>query len=228
MNQAQKSPAAATVRAAQASTNQQAKYTALALTGDNDKPRVDSRVMADYLQRRHRSVFRIIERYSDQMREHGTLRFEIALTSAKGTPQKYALLNEDQAYFLLTLMRNSDHVVGLKSRLVKAFSDARKAAEHRQTQYLPTYHDMHDRAAEIGGSHIHMNLNRLINKAVKVESGQRRALPVPDQSLIVVYQTIALQAMQEAVDEREAYARAKAAIQTAHRALQGTYKGLSA
>ncbi len=189
------------------------------LTGDKEKPRVDSRVMAGYLDRRHRSVFRIVERYAKQMRQHGPLRFEIALTKAKGTPQKYALLNEDQSYFLLTLMRNSDHVVELKSRLITAFSEARKAAQHRETQYLPTYHDLHDKAAEIGGQHLHLNLNRMLNKAVHVESGQRRALPVPEQSLLVVYQTLAMNAMAGAVDERDAYAKAKASIQTVQKAL---------
>jgi len=154
------------------------------------------------------------------MREHGSVRFQIALTSARGTPQRYALLNEDQSFFLLTLMRNSDHVVGLKSRLVKAFSQARKAAEHRQTQYLPTYHDLHDQAAAIGGGHLHLNLNRLINKAVHVESGQRRQMPFPDQSLLVVYQSLAMKAMVGAADHRKAYARAKTAIQAAHTALE--------
>ena len=94
---------------------------ALTLTGDNEKPLVDSRVMADYLDRRHRSVFRIVERYSDQMREHGSVRFQIALTSARGTPQRYALLNEDQSFFLLTLMRNSDH---------EGYSDTAGGAHH--------------------------------------------------------------------------------------------------
>lgn len=225
MNQAKENPAAATDRAAQQSANQQRKYTALALTGDNEKPRVDSRVVAGYLGIKHKNVREMIQKYADDFREHGKVPFQTE-ASPSGQREKFALLNEDQAYLLLTFSRNTAKVRKLKSQLVKAFSEARKAVEHRQTQYLPTYHDLHDKAAELDGGHLHLNLNRLINKAVNVESGQRRSLPVPDQSLIVVYQTIATKAMQDAADHKEAYAQAKTAILTAQRALQGPCEGV--
>ena len=43
------------------------------------------------------------------------------------------MLNEDQCYFLLTLMRNSPVVVGAKLALVKAFSRARKQVNVRKS-----------------------------------------------------------------------------------------------
>lgn len=193
--------------------------TAIMLSGDNEKPRVDSRVMAEYLGAAHQHIREQIRRYKDDFKEFGIIQFQTGIIEGRGKPEKFVLLNEDQAYLLLTFSRNTKKVRSLKVALVKAFAEARKAAEHRQTQYLPTYHDLHDKAAEIGGTHIHMNLNRLINKTVHVESGQRHALPVPEQSLIVVYQALALRAMTDAADQKEAYARAKAAIQTAQKAL---------
>ncbi|TGO03600.1 hypothetical protein PN36_03860 [Candidatus Thiomargarita nelsonii] len=41
------------------------------------------------------------------------------------TQAKYALLNEDQAVFALTLSRNTPQVVQLKLDLTRAFRDAR-------------------------------------------------------------------------------------------------------
>ncbi len=53
-------------------------------------------------------------------------------TEAVKTPEsrgikhlKFALLNEDQAFFLLSLSRNTDPVVALKANLIMAFREAR-------------------------------------------------------------------------------------------------------
>lgn len=46
-----------------------------------------------------------------------------------GNPQKYILLNEDQTYFLMTLVRNTAQAVELKKRLVQAFAECRKRLE---------------------------------------------------------------------------------------------------
>ena len=80
---------------------------------------------------------------------------------------KFALLNEDQAYLLLTYSRNTARVRELKVRLVKAFRDARIAADTRKGEYLPTYHRLHDDIhALASGSpnerHVHGNINKLV------------------------------------------------------------------
>lgn len=51
-------------------------------------------------------------------------------------PIRYALLNESQCYFLLTLMRNNERVVQAKLQLVKAFEDARKQLALRDNARL--------------------------------------------------------------------------------------------
>ena len=42
-----------------------------------------------------------------------------------GGDARFALLNEDQAFFLLSLSRNTDRVVELKANLIMAFREAR-------------------------------------------------------------------------------------------------------
>lgn len=53
--------------------------------------------------------------------------------STRGRHTRYAVLNEQQSYFLMTLMRNSPRVIDFKKALVKAFFEARTLL---QTDYF--------------------------------------------------------------------------------------------
>lgn len=197
------------------SASNQSHY--IELTGDSATPRVDSRVIAEYLGIKHKNVREMIQRYKADFRGHGKVPFQTeALPS--GQYQKFALLNEDQAYLLLTFSRNTANVRRLKSQLVKVFSNVRKAAELRHTEYLPTYHGLHDRVAELAGNSpnarfAHMNVNKLVNKHVGIQSGQRHAVNYPQQALLIVLQEVASQAMQDAADHKTGYAQAKSTLQ---------------
>src|SRR5690606_22397567 len=108
------------------------------LTGSNE-PRVDSRLLAQHMGRQHRAVMVLIDRYADHFRRFGHLTFEMSRgdrAQGGGTPLSYALLNEDQSYFLLTLVRNSERVVDLKARLVMAFREVRQREDIHRTEYL--------------------------------------------------------------------------------------------
>ena len=85
--------------------------------------RADSRTFAPKMDIRHRQLMDNIRKYQDKFEELGLLPFQ---TEARpegrhgGGDVIYALLNEDQAHFLLTLSRNTDAVVSAKLALVKA------------------------------------------------------------------------------------------------------------
>ena len=90
--------------------------------------RTDSRDLASLLDHRHRTIFESITKYSTELSELGILPFETERlkTDHLGEREhKFVMLNEDQCYFVLTLMRNNAHVVKSKLKLVKAFRDAR-------------------------------------------------------------------------------------------------------
>lgn len=91
--------------------------------------RADSRTFAPKMDIRHRQLMDNIRKYETAFLELGLLPFETEAVNEDGARgikyQQYALLNEDQAYFLLTLSRNSDKVVAAKLALVKAFREAR-------------------------------------------------------------------------------------------------------
>lgn len=165
----------------------------IALIEKKHEARVDSRVLADHLDIQHKNVLALIDENILVFQEINRLAFE----TRKGDPlphggfaksTRYALLTEDQAYFLLTLSRNTDRIKRLKLNLVQAFGRFRRKQQNA-TDYLPFYHDLHDAIkvlteyAHANGSNtaeniFHQIYNKLINKSCGIESGQRQNLDV--------------------------------------------------
>lgn len=192
----------------------------LTLTTTKTETRVDTRLMAMHLGNQHRHVMALIEKYADKFRGFGQLLFKNAVgerNQGGGNPERFALLNEDQAFFLLSLSRNSTQVVDLKVKLIQAFSEARRAADQRQGEYLPTYQQLHEvihsLACESSNEKfVHMNVNRLVNRAAGVEAGQRATLALPQQSMLIVAQAVAANALRGATDHHAGYERVKQSL----------------
>jgi phage regulator Rha-like protein len=102
--------------------------------------RIDSRLVAQSLGIEHESFMRTLSTYEPELQELGILRFEIGEIRGRGQPQKYVLLNEDQAIFAATLSRNTRQVVTFKLKLTKAFSEARKQLQ-ASTPAIHTFTD---------------------------------------------------------------------------------------
>lgn len=92
--------------------------------------RADSREIARALGNQHKNVLALIADYQADFAELGRVAFETRTLETSGGTQKtrFVMLNENQCYFLLTLVRNSETVVRLKLALVKAFASARELA----------------------------------------------------------------------------------------------------
>ena len=189
---------------------------AFALTIVKTESRIDSRLLAKSLGTKHKSTFELLKVNRADFEELGKVPFQTEALSS-GQSEKFALLNEDQCYLLLTYSRNTARTRQLKVKLVKAFGEARRAAGQHRAEYLPTYHQLHDELhALAAGSaherHVHMNVNRLINKAVGLEAGQRNSAPMTTQSLLAVAQAVAVKAARGAADHRSGYQRIKSAM----------------
>lgn len=101
---------------------------AITLTHTENESRVDSRQLAKQLGTKHKNPMALIERYLAKFAEFGVVPFQTEKPlagTAGGRPERFALLNEDQAFFLLSLSRNTDRVVELKASLIMAFREAR-------------------------------------------------------------------------------------------------------
>lgn len=100
----------------------------ITLTQHNGQPRVESRLLAEQLGNKHKNSLALIERYLAKFEEFGIVPFQTEKPlsgTAGGRPERFALLNEDQAFFLLSLSRNTDNMVGVKAELIMAFRQAR-------------------------------------------------------------------------------------------------------
>jgi anti-repressor protein len=99
----------------------------ITLVSENGEPRVSSRLIADRLDIEHESVMRHLTGYQKDFEMFGGVRFQIGTFETAGGPQqtRWAMLNENQAYLLLTYARNTPRARALKINLISAFQTAR-------------------------------------------------------------------------------------------------------
>lgn len=102
---------------------------------------VDSRIIAERLDIQHESFMKTINKYKKEAEQaFGHIRFEIGtVTNSVGAVNEvnFALLNEEQATFYMTLSRNTPEVVQLKLELVQKFSLAKKLLRQRGIYQQP-------------------------------------------------------------------------------------------
>ena len=164
--------------------------------------RVDSRLLAPELNHRHRTILENIDKYKSQFESLGQLTFQTQL-GYNNIPVRFALLNEDQCYFLLTLMRNNNHIVAAKLKLVKAFRDARtqlakrdiariegKQVRHSETDAI---RDLVEYARTNGSENAdmyYMTITKMTNAALNIATGQRDNLTVKQLDQIRIAETM--------------------------------------
>lgn len=93
-----------------------------------DEAFTDSMILAEGACLDHRSVIRLITSHKDDLEAFGKVRFQIAPSpdSATGQKMKTCRLNEQQATFLISLMKNTKPVVAFKKELVRQFFQMRE------------------------------------------------------------------------------------------------------
>lgn len=181
------------------------------------RERVDSRLMALHLGTKHRNTFELLSDHKADFEELGLLRFQTGKVTG-GRREKFALLNEDHCYLLLTYSRNSTKVRALKVKLVKAFRNARRAADIRQTEYMPSYHALHDaiKLAADGSPNerfMHINANKALNELAGVQPGQRPTVGQLQQSILAVGAALAAKALTGAPEGCRVHQHIKDALQ---------------
>ena len=180
--------------------------------------RTDSRDLASLLDHRHRTILENIDKYSDQLIELGPLPFQTEKGSA--LPQggfaketRFSMLNEDQCYFVLTLMRNNAHVVKAKLQLVKAFRDARTQLANRdiarvdgkQVRKLETkaISDLVEYAKAKGSKSAELyyaNITKMTNSLLGIKAGERDNLDARTLGDIAVMEKIIANAVSDGIN----------------------------
>ena len=180
------------------------------------EPRISHKVIAEALGITAKSMMQLITDYQHPIQEVGILRFQNAVLGKRGQPERIAYLNEDQCYLVLALVRNTEKSVAAKLQLIKAFKAARDLVQQRKGQYLPMYHHAHDaisntakRALEAGSTTAegiyHMNYEKLINKILGVDSGNRDNLSIEQLAFVTQAHSIIANVLSSGVDAGKAY-----------------------
>ena len=99
----------------------------------NGEPLTSTEVIAEGMQQKHRTVVQLVRKYGDMLSGMGRVQFEVAPFATRGGRQvrEVAMLNERQAAFLISLMRNSEPVVSFKAALINEFYRMRDALNQR-------------------------------------------------------------------------------------------------
>jgi phage regulator Rha-like protein len=178
--------------------------------------RTDSRDLASLLDHRHRTIFESITKYSAELSELGLLPFETERlkTDHLGEREhKFVMLNEDQCYFVLTLMRNNAHVVKSKLQLVKAFRDARSQlamrdiarVDGKQVRRLETkaISDLVEYAKAKGSKSAekyYMQITKMTNSMLGISAGERDTLDARALGDIAVMEKIVANAVSDGIN----------------------------
>ncbi|MGB3432387.1 Rha family transcriptional regulator [Achromobacter sp.] len=98
------------------------------------EPLASSLVIARGMKAKHKSVIQLIRQHAVILRQFGPLAFEMRVVrrpQGGGSRAEHAMLNEQQAALLISMMRNSDEVVAFKVRLIREFYRMRGALNLR-------------------------------------------------------------------------------------------------
>ena len=158
------------------------------------EPVTTSLIVAEGTQNQHESIIRLINEHKTHFERWGQIHFtDLKSGNPKGgRPTKVALLNERQATFLITLLRNNEIVLDFKSELVDRFYKMREILLQRQNaQWQEVRGATKDGYKELSaavkelyefakahGCNVservfYMNFARLMNKTLGIKAGTR-------------------------------------------------------
>lgn len=109
-------------------------------------PFTTSKVIAEMTGMNHRRVKDAIRKYSNELEGFGLLG-AYETESSGGRPEEIIKLNEEQATFLMTLLKNTPVVVAFKKELVRQFYAMRRELVRREVERVkltPTRREMTD------------------------------------------------------------------------------------
>ncbi len=112
-----------------------------------DEPLASSLTIAEGMCQSHAGVIKLIRKHQSALGELGRVGFEIQPFATSGGQQsrEVVMLNERQAAFLISLMRNTEKVVAFKLHLISEFYRMRDAL-HQRTHNL--WQQMHAAIAQ--------------------------------------------------------------------------------
>lgn len=160
---------------------------------------IDSRIVASGTDNSHKAIKNMISKYEKELSLFGRVVFRKEPLETIGGEQDitYYELNEQQATFLMTLLRNSKEVVRFKIRLTQEFYRMREFIREKQTAewrqaritgkqvrreetdvILTKLIPLAESQGSQNAGKLYMTYSKLVNSTLGIEVGQRENLPL--------------------------------------------------
>ena len=153
----------------------------------------NSLIIAEGTQNEHRAILQLIGKYEEKFNRWGKVYFSHLKCGnnerdLRGRPTRIAFLNEQQATFLITLLRNTDIVLDFKSELVDQFYKMRemlndpiriatryqgKLTRLKETDVIKQLVAYAETQGSKNSDKLYLVYTRLANKVVGLKSGER-------------------------------------------------------
>lgn len=171
----------------------------------------NSKVVAEGTSNQHESVVAIIRKYENDILDFGEIEFSDLKSGKRGQPERVYYLNEEQATFVITLLRNSKIVVKFKKELVRQFyamrrfliekqsklwNDTRLANKGNRLKETDVIKLLVDYAKEQGSSHSDKMYMTYTKLAKKVASGNRDKISVSELNNLTLAESIIKQTIE--------------------------------
>jgi len=151
----------------------------------NGEPLAATDVIANGMKAQHASTIKLVRKHMEALTGFGDIRFEIRKSG--GRPTEVALLNEQQAALLISMMRNSPQVLAFKVSLVREFYRMRDALQQRTNNLWQQMHaliaqEVESKVRASFGSHLMLERKKEIpefrEQFARLENEIQPALPL--------------------------------------------------
>lgn len=155
----------------------------------NGEPLTSTSVISQGMKAKHKNVLELVRKHVAALGRLGRVAFETQPLATRGGMQarEVAMLNERQAALLISLMRNTDAVVGFKVALISEFYRMRDALRQRDDNRWQQMHSLIAKEVESKvrasfGSHLMLERKREIpgfrDQFAQLETQIQPALPL--------------------------------------------------
>ncbi|MCX4268495.1 MAG: Rha family transcriptional regulator [Lachnospiraceae bacterium] len=187
-----------------------------------NEPFTDSLVIAEGTGNQHESIQRRIRNYEKELFTFGKVGFEIR-PMVSGQEMKVYLLNEQQATFLITLLKNTKIVVSFKLELVRQFYQMRQylmehQSSHWQATRLESKFSRRVETDEIkkfvayaksqGSQHAekyYLTFSKLVNRMIGIEAGGRDKATAGQLNTLILMEHIIGEVIQDGIKQELFY-----------------------
>lgn len=173
----------------------------------------NSKIIANGTNNKHESIVSIIQKYWGDISDFGKIEFsDFKSGNLKGgRPERIYYLNEEQATFVITLLRNSKNVVKFKKELVKQFYAMRRFLLEKQTKQwndtrisnkqnrikeTDVIQKLIEYAKDQGSEHSEKLYIVYTKLAKKVVNGKRDFISIDDLNNLTLVESIILQTIE--------------------------------